>query len=90
MVDAMSKAKQNDFYVGSNREAMVKALADYLLSDMVDKIERATRCCINCEHWRGSVKPANEHCGHPQANGAKPPAKIIAFGCEMFKDCIPF
>lgn len=38
-----------------------------------------TRTCVSCDHFR----TGNETCG--LAN-ARPPARIIAFGCEKYSD----
>lgn len=47
-------------------------------------LTRATKCCPNCEHFDGQFelcKLANK----------KPPATIIAFGCEVFvNNDLPF
>jgi len=42
--------------------------------------------CLSCEHFRESTEECNA------ANGARPPARIIAFGCNQYKDKddIPF
>ena len=47
-------------------------------------VQRAMVCCPNCEHF----DRRNEKCG---LNGKRPPANVVAFGCECFKhDDIPF
>lgn len=45
-----------------------------------------TPSCLSCEYFKESTEECNA------ANGAKPPARIIAFGCNMYKDKddIPF
>lgn len=42
--------------------------------------------CISCEFFKESTEECNA------ANGARPPARTIAFGCNMYKDKndIPF
>lgn len=51
---------------------------------VADHLERATKACPNCEHWNGAF----EKC---RLNNLRPPATIIAFGCEMFvNNDLPF
>ncbi len=47
-------------------------------------LNRAIACCPNCEHWGGDF----EKC---RLNNLRPPANIIAFGCELFvNNDLPF
>lgn len=47
-------------------------------------LEMSMKCCPNCEHFDDK----SEKCG---LNQLRPPAKIIAFGCECFVDgVVPF
>lgn len=44
----------------------------------------AAKCCPNCEHF----ERGKEVCG---LNRKRPPANVIAFGCECFREVeIPF
>jgi hypothetical protein len=50
-----------------------------------DIARRSLACCPNCEHFDGS---GQERC---RLNGKRPPANIIAFGCECFvNNDLPF
>lgn len=52
---------------------------------VADHMVRATKCCPNCENFSHDRR---EVC---QLNNMRPPAVIIAFGCECFVECdIPF
>lgn len=47
-------------------------------------LKNATRCCPNCEHF----DVGQEKC---KLNWKRPPAHIVAFGCECFVDNeVPF
>lgn len=51
---------------------------------VADHMQRAIKCCPNCEHFQ--IKA--EKCG---LNSQRPPAHVIAFGCECFSETdIPF
>ena len=61
----------------------LEVLSTELTKAFVGNIERALRTCVTCEHF----DEAKEQCG---LNGLRPPARIIAFGCECWEDRIPF
>lgn len=65
--------------VGNALSAVEKSL-----SETMDNILRSTRCCPNCENFS-----ADEECKLATPR-ARPPATIIAFGCDGFKDGVPF
>jgi hypothetical protein len=65
-----------------SRETAIKDIAEELGRVMRRHLDEGTKCCINCEHWR-----ATELC---VLAGKRPPAHIIAFGCEQYQDNIPF
>jgi hypothetical protein len=50
---------------------------------LAGQLQRACRSCVHCDHFN----QGRELC---QLNGQRPPAKIIAFGCECYEDEIPF
>lgn len=60
-------------------DEFMRAFANWL-----DAIVKTTRCCPNCTRFDN----VRETC---DANDDKrPPAKIIAFGCNAFKGIAPF
>ena len=60
-------------------------VANRLGPSIASHLKNATRCCPNCEHFQGGMI---EKCG---LNNLRPPATVIAFGCECFVDNeIPF
>lgn len=80
-------AKSDDFRKtfghDANRLKVVDEIAKQLGVYLGAHLEEMTRCCPNCVHF----KPGNEECG---LVGARPPARVIAFGCEKYEDEIPF
>jgi hypothetical protein len=59
---------------------VLRGLSNYI----DDALKRGIVCCPNCEHWLAMP----EKCG---LNSLKPPAPIIAFGCERFDpNQVPF
>lgn len=65
------------------RQETFNALADLLKPVIVQALEQATKSCLTCDHF----DQAKELCN---LNHKRPPARIIAFGCECFEDEIPF
>lgn len=65
--------------VGNALSAVEKSLAGTM-----DNIMRATKCCPNCQHFT-----IDEECKLATPR-ARPPAKIIAFGCDGYKEGVPF
>lgn len=54
-----------------------------LLSELEAILDRRTKTCVNCLHFQQDV----EICSLAQV---RPPAKIIAAGCEKHDEDIPF
>lgn len=58
--------------------------AFYELKGLVEKLKPIYRSCINCEHFN----EYNEKC---KLYNQRPPARVIAYGCEKYEDIeIPF
>lgn len=66
-------SKQKEHSYGTDALLIVSKL-------VADHMTRATKCCPNCEHFEASTV---ERC---RLNGLRPPASIIAFGCELFEN----
>lgn len=60
-----------------------EAIANHIMQHIKVALNQATRSCLACEHFNES----NELCGY---YNQKPPARIIAFGCDKYEDKIPF
>lgn len=59
-------------------DAMAAQIANY----MGNELRRIVPCCPNCLNWNNE----NETC---TLASARPPARVIAFGCTRFDD-LPF
>lgn len=61
------------------RDAIVQAL------EILAKQNHIYKCCLNCEHF-------NQHQELCKLANARPPARVIVFGCELWEDQdgIPF
>ena len=66
------------------REELIKGMAKEIAEEILTSLERATRTCVNCEHFSG-----DEEC-KLASPPVRPPAKIIAFGCDGYKEGVPF
>lgn len=69
--------------MSSKRNADIEGMADYVGERLKQVLRDATKTCITCEHF----EQKKELC---QLNGLRPPATVIAFGCECFVDGVPF
>lgn len=70
------------------RRKTINDIAENLGQVMRRHLDECTRCCPNCTFWiNGPMTAPIEHC---ELAGARPPAHIIAFGCERYQDKIPF
>lgn len=65
------------------RQQAVSGMADYLRDALVSALDRATRTCLNCERF----DEPTEMCEKFQA---RPPARIIAHGCDEHEEEVPF
>lgn len=66
------------------RSVVVRQITDVLAKELGPVIERSTRTCINCLHF----DEPNEIC--KKYDNQRPPARIIALGCDGHEDEIPF
>lgn len=66
-----------------SREQAVNDIAKELGRVMRNHLDECTKCCPNCLHWQERAELCN-------LVNARPPARIIAFGCELYDDRIPF
>lgn len=66
-----------------SREKAVNDIAENLGKLVRQHLDECTRTCVNCQHFAYRAVVCN-------LNGQKPPPRIIAFGCEFYKDNIPF
>jgi len=69
--------------VAMERLQIIAHLSDIAKQAFVDELTKATRTCLNCEHF----KETGEQC---TLFNQRPPARIIAFGCDAYIDKVPF
>lgn len=68
------------------KEQLVKRLevaCNGLVDAMTRSVQNTMSTCVVCDNFN----QGKELC---QLNGLRPPARIIAFGCECFQNDIPF
>lgn len=73
---------QNDLEKQQLTDRLERASADINRS-LIESVKLCLRTCVVCDHWN----QLNETCS---VNNLRPPANIIAFGCECFVNEIPF
>jgi hypothetical protein len=66
-----------------DRMELVSKLAENITSQVIESIREMAQTCIHCEHF----DEEKELC---KLAGKRPPARVIAFGCENFQNIIPF
>jgi hypothetical protein len=59
-------------------EIFANSVAKYIGRKITMDMIALQQTCVVCKHWNG----ATETCG---LNGRRPPATVIAFGCELFE-----
>lgn len=67
----------------NGRVVAVAQLTTLLTKRIREELDRSTRTCLNCLHF----DEPNEVCR--QYNNQRPPARIIALGCDGHEDEIP-
>lgn len=71
-----------------SRSKAIKDIAQELGDVMRRHLDECTRCCPNCLFWINGPETAPiEIC---ELAERRPPARVIAFGCERYEDKIPF
>lgn len=65
------------------RMEIVEALADVARASFKEQLDRQTRTCLTCEKFNEPKELCEKY-------GGRPPARIIAFGCDGYEDKVPF
>ena len=68
----------------SKREIAVTQIAAKCMVELDEMLLRHTRTCLNCRHF----DEPNEAC--MKYDNQRPPARIIALGCDGHEDTVPF
>lgn len=74
--------KELRHYRAKNPEA-AKEVADFLETYLLRALEEYSKSCLSCENFNDEKELCN-------LNYQRPPARVIAFGCECFEDKVPF
>lgn len=61
----------------------LETIADYLKPAIVEALRTGTRSCLTCERFEEQNEVCNKY-------GGRPPARVIAFGCDGYEDKVPF
>lgn len=77
----MSSKTLEEFVLARNAEVM-----ENVHKAVAGAFKGSLRCCVNCAFF----EEKSERCLHEKAGGARPPARVITFGCGMFEGRIPF
>lgn len=67
----------------ASRMEIVEALADIAKQSFIDELTKVVRSCLNCDRF----DEPNEMC---KLYNQRPPAKVIAFGCDSYEEKVPF
>lgn len=65
-------------------DANSEAIAMDLQRVIEDKLDRLKRTCLNCSHFDEPSEACRKY------DNQRPPARIIALGCDGHEDEIPF
>lgn len=65
--------------IETERRQFIRTVSDA----MAKVIEQNTRTCLNCQYFDEKFEMCRGY-------NARPPARVIAFGCDKFEDAIPF
>lgn len=68
------------------RKQNITLLAQELAAELETVIDRHLRSCLTCMYFKEDA----EVCEHKQNSGLRPPARVIAFGCKLYSEEIPF
>ena len=71
------------------RLEMMQQIASSITNEIIVGLQESVRTCVHCEFWLRERELCNNATNCPQGP-ARPPANIIAFGCDHFKRDIPF
>lgn len=65
------------------RMEIVEALADIAKQSFANELTKVVRSCLNCDKFDETNELCNKY-------GGRPPARIIAFGCDGYEEKVPF
>lgn len=73
----------------NDRLKLIQELAKGVTDQVIAGLLESVRCCPHCTHWLETPELCANVINCP-AGPARPPANIIAFGCDHFNAKAPF
>lgn len=67
-----------------DRQSFISGVVSDLRKAVREELDRSTRTCINCLHFDEPAEVCRRY------DNQRPPARIIATGCDGHEDEIPF
>lgn len=69
--------------MSDRRDENVRQLAEQIAIRLVEELRNGLQTCITCEHFDEPREICN-------LAAKRPPAKVIAYGCNAWKERTPF
>lgn len=68
----------------------IQNIVDSVVKDVFDQLRASIKTCVHCTKFNEKTELCSEPRNLPTPQPLRPPARIIAFGCDYFEDKVPF